>query len=423
MKRGVTVRVSKNALALLSAQVGARLLALLLSAQLTRTVGVAGLGRYLLAMTVEGIALAVADLGLNLFTVRALARAPEETEALLGTTLALKSGTALLGAALLNALVAPFFFPDRRMLLAVASLALLPDAVNSALSAWMKAQQRMEVSSGIDLGRRALAAAAGVALLWAGFDERAALLAYVVSGVLVLPVYGVLLHRQRVRPRFGALGRRWRSTLAGALPFAVTGVVALLYRRLDLLMLSAWRGDVSAGVYGAAYRLWETLGIVPSSLLDALFPELARRGSAATRQQLQPLIRRGRRWLLLLLLALIVPCWWLAPWLIDVLYGDVTGIAAAPGLFRLLLLALPFTYLYLLNGHVLYALGRQRRVSAWMVAVTALNAGLNALLIPRWGMWAAAGAALLSEVALFAALRGSVVMLSANHSEMDGAEV
>jgi O-antigen/teichoic acid export membrane protein len=287
----------------------------------------------------------------------------------------------------------------------------------------MKAQQRMEVSSGIDLGRRALAAAAGVALLWAGFDERAALLAYVVSSALAALVYGGLLHRQRVRPRFGASGRRWRSTLAEALPFAVTGVVALLYRRLDLLMLSAWRGDVAAGVYGAAYRLWETLGIVPSSLLDALFPELARRGSAATRQQLQPLIRRGRRWLLLLLLALIVPCWWLAPWLIDVLYGDVAGIAAAPGLFRLLLLALPFTYLYLLNGHVLYALGRQRRVSAWMVAVTALNAGLNALLIPRWGMWAAAGVALFSEVALFAALRGSVMMLSTNHREMDGAEV
>ena len=67
--------------------------------------------------------------------------------------------------------------------------------------------------------------------------------------------------------------------------------------------------------------------------------------------------------------------------------------------------ALPFTYLYLLNGHVLYALGEQRAVSLRMVIVALLNGTLNALLIPRWGMQAAAWVALTSELTLFIALR------------------
>ena len=49
-------RVSANALALLIAQVGARILNLVLIAQLTRGSGVEDLGRYLLGMTLEAIA-------------------------------------------------------------------------------------------------------------------------------------------------------------------------------------------------------------------------------------------------------------------------------------------------------------------------------------------------------------------------------
>jgi O-antigen/teichoic acid export membrane protein len=108
---------------------------------------------------------------------------------------------------------------------------------------------------------------------------------------------------------------------------------------------------------------------------------------------------------LVLLGGLLVPGLIVAPGLLTLLYGDVDGIAAAPGLFRILLLALPFTYLMLLNGHVLYALGKQRQVSTWMVLATVVNGLLNAWLIPRWGMGAAAWVTLSSEIVLFLALR------------------
>lgn len=405
MKRGLLFRVSKNAAALLSAQVGTRVLALLLSAQMTRTVGVAGLGRYLLVMTVEGIALAVTDLGLNVYTLREFSRAPGRTENLLGWALTLKAVAVLLGVILLNTVV-PWAFPAHRALLALGSLALVPDALSGALAAVLKARQRMELSSGFDLGGRAAASLAGVLLLRLGFDERAVLVAYAAGRLGVLAAYAGVLWRWQVRPRLTAAVTGGWKMLREAAPFAVAGLVAILYRRLDLLMLSTWQGDLQVGVYGAAYRLWEALGLVPSSLLDALFPELARRGGDRTlRSGLRRLIRRGRIWLLALLVGLLVPGLILAPGILTFFYGDVAGIGAAPALFRILLLALPFTYLMLLNGHVLYALGGQRRVSTWMVLATVVNGLLNLLLIPRWGMQAAAWVALASEVVLFIALR------------------
>ena len=349
--------------------------------------------------------LGVTDLGLCADSVCAFSRSAGRAARLLGSVLALKGIAVLLGVILLNG-VGLLAFPGRVRWLVLGSLALVPDAFCGALAAVLKARQRMEVSSGIDLGGRVVASVAGVVLLRLGFDERAVLAAYAAGRLAVFVAYAGVLWRWRIYPRLSKALAGWWETLKEALPFAVAGLVAVLYRRLDLLILATWRGDLQAGIYGAAYRLWEALGLVPSSLLDALFPELARRGGEdVLRTGLQRLIRRGRFWLLVLMVAMLVPGFVFASPILRVFYGDVEGMTVAPVLFRILLMALPFTYLMLLNGHILYALGRQRRVSTWMVLATLVNGVLNLLLIPRWGMWAAAWVTLTSEVVLFMALR------------------
>jgi O-antigen/teichoic acid export membrane protein len=405
-------RVSANALALLASQGGARLLNLALIASLTRALGVASLGRYLLAVTVQGVTLAVSDLGLNTLATREFSRErpTREGEALLGTVLALKLVGSLLGALLLNGLVAPLFFGgDRRVLIAFASVALLPEAFSGLAGSLVKAHRRMEVSSAITLGSRALTALSGILLVRKGYDERALLIAGGAASVLGAIAFLCVLRAWDIRPRWGEIRGTWRGILSEAIPFAITGGTAMLYTRLDLLMLSTWRGDLAAGVYGAAYRLWEALGMIPSSLLDALFPELSRLGGEdRARGSLHALYLRGRTVMVVLIVVLTVPCLLAAPLLLPLLYGRTSDSSISTSLFRLLLLAFPFTHLYLLNGHALYAIGHQMRVTWAMVALTAINGLLNALVIPTWSYWGAAGVALLSEILLFALLQRDV---------------
>ena len=121
-------RVGKNAAALLAAQVGARLLNLVLMGRLTRALGVDGLGRYLLAMTVQAMALALTDLGLNTYVLREFARAEDELPRdVWGGVLSLKALSALGGLFILNGIVAPLFFRgSRQWLLLIVSFSLLP---------------------------------------------------------------------------------------------------------------------------------------------------------------------------------------------------------------------------------------------------------------------------------------------------------
>ena len=95
------LRVSKNALARLLAQVGARLLSLLLVAMVARYESAAGLGRYVLVLTVVGFAAALTDLGLNVYLTREVARESERRyqSELLGRVLPLKLGLSGFGLA------------------------------------------------------------------------------------------------------------------------------------------------------------------------------------------------------------------------------------------------------------------------------------------------------------------------------------
>ena len=405
--RGHTLaRVSKNAVVLLFAQTGARILNLLLIAQLTRVLGAAALGRYLLAMTAQAIALSIVDLGLNTYTTREYAKLETIHDAdNWGTLLSLKLVAALVGILVLNVLAVPVL-NDRWSLIAIISPSLLPDAYNAIATALIKARQRMEISSAIQVGMRVLYVVAGGLLMWRGYDEHVLLATYGAVSLVGSIAFWSMLRSWRIPCRLGEILRGWRTVLRASIPFAITSTVAMLYTRLDLLLLSFWHGDTAAGLYGAAYRVWEALGIIPSSFLDALFPALSRESTRlAHTGRLRALYRRGRQLTWVVVIVLMVPAQLLAGVVSVLLYGDTADTPIYANLLRVLLLAFPFTYLYLLNGHTLYALDRQRRVTGAMVAVTVANALCNVLLVPRWSYAGAAVAKLLSEVLLFVLLQ------------------
>lgn len=401
-------RVSGNALALLAMQVGSRLLALLLTAQLARTAGVAGLGRYLLALTVQAIVLAITDLGLTPLATRELARSRPraEEERFLGLLYALKLLTSFLGMVAIAGVIGPLFGPERFRALAVAALSLPCEAHLTVSIALLKGRQLMGLSSALQLSVRALATFGGIGVLRLGSDEVGALGVYAIANMLGALAGLWWLRSRELRPSWRLSREQIRGTLHEALPFAATGIAAMLYRRVDFLLLSYWWGDMVSGLYGAVYRLWEALTMVTASLTDALFPELSRLAGDSTQYaSLQALYARSRRMLAALSALMTIGSFAAAPWILFAMYGrDMAG-PQAVSLLRLLTLLLPLSALYLLDGHLLYALGEQRRATGVMVTVTLFNLAANGLAVWHWGLWGAAGVALLSESLLLVLMR------------------
>ena len=397
---GSLVRVSKNALARLGAQVGARLLSLVLVAVVARYESAAGLGRYVLILAVVGLAGAVTDLGLSVFLTREVARQRENVvrAELLCRVLTLKLALSVLGLALLGAiaLLGPLSGAPGRLLV-IGGLILVPESAMGAMRALVNGRQRMELSGAIDVATRAVAVGASLPLLALGFGVEGVLVATWVAGLAGTLLYGLLLWRWQIPPRLRWAPRAWRDDLAASYPFALTSIIAIVYARVDLLLLGVWQGEVAAGFYGAAYRLWEAAGLLPASLMEALFPEMSRLArSSGGLHRLRALFFRLSGVLLAVGLALAVAGVAIAGVLVPLIFGqDDYAPAVLP--FRLLIFGLPAMFLYLLSGYTLYALDRQRRVTVAMLGIGVVNILLNLVAIPRWSYAGAAGVALCTE--------------------------
>lgn len=402
------LRVSKNAVARLLTQIWAKLLALVLVALVARYETAEGLGRYVLVLTVVSIVAALSDAGLNTYLTREVAREDDHNRhrLLLGTVLSLKIGLSVVGGVALAVVAGMGLLsvPIAR-LLPLGGLLLLPEAAAGAMRAFVNGRQRMEVSGAIDMIIRLAAVLASVPALMAGFGVTGVLACTVGATLLGVLLYGLVLRRWGDTPLFRWSPGAWRSSLKESYPFAITSIAAMLYARVDLLLLGLWQGEAAAGWYAAAYRLWETMGLLPASLLEAMFPEMSRLASADEgKSRLRSVFRRGGWAMLVAGVALAALGTWAAPWLVSLVYGTGENYDPTVLVFQILVWAIPAMFLYLLGGHVLYALDRQRRVTVVMLLVGVFNIGLNLIVIPRWSYVGCAAVALLSEWLLWALL-------------------
>jgi len=415
--RRTRLRIGRNALARLLAQVGSRLVSLVLVGVVTRYTGSAGLGRYVVISTVLTLVAAVTDFGLGTLLIRdtASASSQEAQRELLGQLLPVRLALAALGAALLVALSALPVSPGmlnpqaagsdaaaRNAVALLAAAALLPRAGFDFLSAFVNGRRRFDVSSSVAVAVRVVGLAGSMLALLAGYGVAGAITALAAADLVGIVIYERILRAWDALPRLSLQPAHWTRLLRTAYPFALTGIIGVAYRRLDVLLLGAWQGDAAAGQYGAAHKLAETAGLVPASLLDAAFPEMA--SIAAQPRRRGRLGRAARRAAPLLFVggvALSAVGTILAAPLVRLVYGRGGVPVGTVPTFRVQLWTVPAMFLYLLNGHLLYALGRQRRVTSAMALVAVVNVALNLLVIPRWSALGVSAVSLVSGLLLW----------------------
>ena len=180
-----------------------------------------------------------------------------------------------------------------------------------------------------------------------------------------------------------------------AYPFALSGVLWVLYYQVDALMLKSLSSSTETGYYGAAYRLLEIFSALPRVIFYVSFTKLTR-CYATDPKQLPAQIKQTT----LLLLATVLPCVTLAgfgqAFLINVTYGrDYLPALAA---LSILLPSLSLKMFASLSSNVFQAVNRENILPPVLLATVCINVVSNAVLIPRYGAVGAAIATLLSEL-------------------------
>ena len=400
---GTAERVVRNATLKVAVQ-ATRLASLVLVVVAARVLGPVEFGKftfgYALA-TVLGVAL---EFGVTPVLTRAVARDPGATAARWAAAVTLKVALLALAGPLYLAL--PLL--TRRPWDTTAAAWLLGVAI--ALQAFIEngvaiftGAQRLEQELRVRLVEKSVLVAAGFAALALGWGLLGVAAAFVLAAAVSLALTIRLIDRRLAR-----LDARWDRPAARRLARELAPVAQALFlgfatSRLAPVLVALLAGDVAAGHFGAAFRIYDVVWIVPVTLVAAVYPELAR--TPATQARFGSLATHAFEALLLVAWPVALGLAVGAPWLVAWVYGP--SYAPAAPVLALLGAAAACGILQHFLGVVFLAIDRADRLRT----VAALAFGTSALLTPALvAIGGAVGGAVsvlvVEAVALVASLAG-----------------
>lgn len=372
--------MARSTLWLLLEQLALKVPALLAVLLLAPVLGPERYGVFAYALALLSFALALSHLGLEGLAVREL-RSAKDPGPVLGTVLALK-GLAGLGAAAFLLTLAPVHDGPVAALLPLLALAALAFPLGEAIISFFRAQERPQAPALAQALGQSLGLGLKVWALLTGLGLAALALAHSLGILLVLALLALALSRAPGRGRLRVEGARAKALLAEGVWIYLGSLLALIYLRVDVAMLTWLAGPEETGRYSVAASLSEAAYFLPVILLARRFPGLVDAAAAgagaydaARRRVFEEL--SALAWACLLFVmplgAVFIELW------LDEAYAGTSGLFAGH------LLALPFIFLRQgFSRHLVLA--KLARYSLLTQGVGALvNVGLNLLLIPRFG--------------------------------------
>jgi O-antigen/teichoic acid export membrane protein len=251
--------MGRNALWLLGSRVAADLLSFVLFLAVSRRFGPEGAGVYAYGFAIAALIHSAATLGIDEYGIREYTRSPRSGHEKLISELL---GAQLSIATVAVVLLAIFLFltrPSTATLFIVLSLTVyqLCVAVANTYFVPAMAEQHMRVPAVSSLVCRAFAAVIAIVLLAIGATLMASLSVFAAAGVLMLTLSIVSARGFGVRGRPRVSMTALRSGARTLWSFAAVEVIAQLFTRIGVIVLSLRVTEAAAGIYATGLKLVE----------------------------------------------------------------------------------------------------------------------------------------------------------------------
>ena len=193
----------------------------------------------------------------------------------------------------------------------------------------------------------------------------------------------------------------WKKHLKPILIIFLTTVAITVYVSSDTTMLGFMTDDYQVGLYGTAVKIYTIIKNVLTAILMVLIPQFTLMFSRKNRKETDDLFSRVFSILTVLMLPMCVGLFSLSDDIVLLLFGTDYYESAAP--LRLLSIAVAFSlYACLYTQCVLFPIKKEDIVFKATVISAIANIAMNFLLIPLWGINAAALTTIIAELITFA---------------------
>jgi O-antigen/teichoic acid export membrane protein len=393
-------RVAKNTAALYAALIVNALLSLLLFILIARMLGDVTLGKYAFALAFTMIFADFGILGFDTVIVRDVSRDKSLAPKYLGNIAVIKAILSVTVFGLIALIINLMHYPpDTTTAVLIIGTYIILTAFANTFRFIFRAFERMEYEALVVSISRLVGVSLGVAALFAGYGLIEIAYALLIGGILDFLLSLFICSKKFVRLKLEVDLDFWRKVAKVALPIALIDVAAIIFVRVDTVMLSVMKGDAVVGWYNAAYNLVLGLQPIPFIFGSALFP-LMSRSFVSSPNSVAVIYEKALRYLFILGLPLTTGTMLLSDRIIPLFYG--AGFTHSIVALQILAWNILLHFMYILLAVVLASIDRQNQMALAAGICAVLNVILNLILIPHFSYVGAGIATIITGTVLFA---------------------
>ncbi len=371
--------VAKNAGVLMISQVITWGLTLLLTTAMSRSLGAPAMGKFYLASSLWGIITIFATFGMDLMIIKEIARFPEKTPKLLGTSLYLRTGFYILGtiAILIYSNLVSYPADTLMVIYLIGAANLLMQYVGIGEMA-LKGLERMTFVSVGGIANKVFVTLVTIIILWLGYGVEVAATVAVGAGLVnFLVIVYAIWRNTTVDLRFDRLLAA--NLLVQSLPYLAVNIVMSFYSQVDVVVISLLVNEKNVGWYGQAAQLFGTFLFIPLVYNTAIYPSLARM-YAREPDALNKVMRKSFDLMLILGVPVGLGVMIISDNLVVTLFGQ--QFYGSGPVLAFMGLVLTITYQNMLLGRYYMAIDRQKKYTMIMAIALFITIPVDILIIP-----------------------------------------
>jgi len=391
-------RAAANTGIIFFGQILSKLISLVVIVYLARYLGKVGFGKYSLVFAYLGFFSVLVDFGLGQILVRELAGTEKPDRILFGNAIMMKLVLSVFSVILAWSIALFLNYPlSTKILIFIASFSLLfsyqsPSFGDVFTTIFTVNLSRVYVTI-IDLLSRSLI---GASILLLIFYRRSLTEIILVNILGLFPGFLVLIYisQKFLRPQFSLDFKIWKFLLKESFPLALSSIFVMVYFRIDVILLSLWKGEGAVGLYSAAFKLTEAFTLLGSALTITLLP-VASHYYKSVRESFEMAYRLSLKYVAILMIPIGIGAGFYSHQIINLLYG--AKFSSSSSALAILIWAELFMLLNMSITTFLISTYRQNIFSIAAFSLMIINVGLNYFLIPSFSFIGASIATLLTE--------------------------
>lgn len=400
--------IAKNTVLLFSSQAISYILLFFATIYTARYLGTEGFGILSLALAITGIYAIFADFGLNTLTVREVSKNKSLSNKYLINTFIIKVFLAFLTLFITYLTITLVNYPqDVSLVIYFLMISVILNSFTGIFNSIFQAHEKMEYQSSSNI----LNGLIMLGIVLVAIHKNLGLLTfaaiYLVSSIVILSYSTIVYSLKFYIPKFEVDLTFWKPTLTEAWPFGLSGLFATVYVWIDSFLLSLIVGNVSVGIYNAAYRIIMFLLFIPMIFNVVIFPIMSK-FFAFSEYSLKKLLKQYFKLMLIVAVPMGVVITVLSNKIILLIFGS--NYTSSIISLQILIWA---TVLIFINSpfvQLMQATNRQITLTKIGVVCMLLNIILNLLLIPKFSYIAA------SFITVFTELIGLIMTFYVVHN-------